>query len=42
MKIIIALALACALTSCASHSPLPPDVSGELIPINSPEMMKNV
>lgn len=42
MKLKIIIALVLIISGCVNHPKLPPDVSGNIEQINSPEMMKNV
>lgn len=42
MKLKLIIALIFALSGCANNHKLPPDVSGKIEQINTPEVMKNV
>ncbi|MDO1683484.1 hypothetical protein Q2346_22765, partial [Escherichia coli] len=42
MKKIISLVLLCTLAGCVQKAPLPPEVSGELVPVNTQAIMDEV
>lgn len=42
MKLTCIFLMLCALTGCTQKSPLPPDISGSLEPINSAQVINDV
>lgn len=42
MKSCILLMMLCTLAGCTAPSPFPPDISGDLQPVNSPSVIQEV